>query len=55
MAMKIGYSATRHSFLVSFEEFCNRYDQIADVKLGDSFKQTLLQASIIHDTALLSS
>ena len=55
MGLKIADSPTRHSFLISFQEVCNRYDQIADVKLGDSFKRTLLQASIMHDTALLNS
>jgi hypothetical protein len=51
MALKIADSPTRHSFLISFQELCNRYDQIADVKLAESFKRTLLQASIMHDTA----
>jgi hypothetical protein len=46
MALKIADSPTRHSFLISFQELCNRYDQIADVKLAESFKRTLLQASI---------
>jgi hypothetical protein len=55
MALKIEDSPTRHSFLISFQELCNRYDQIADVKLAESFKCTLLQASIMHDTALLNS
>jgi hypothetical protein len=55
MALKIADSPTRHSFLISFQELCNRYDQIADVKLAESFKRTLLQASIMHDTALLNS
>jgi hypothetical protein len=55
MTLKIADSPTRHSFLVSFQEVCNRYVQLADVKLADSFKRTLLQASIMHDTALLNS
>jgi hypothetical protein len=55
MALKIVDSPSRHSFLVSFQEVCNRYDQLADVRLADSFKITLLQASIMHDTALLNS
>jgi hypothetical protein len=55
MTLKIADSPTRHSFLVSFQEVCNRYDQLADVSLADSFKRTLLQASIMHDTALLNS
>jgi hypothetical protein len=52
MALKIADSPSRHSFLVSFQEVCKRYDQLADVRLADSFKRTLLQASIMHDTAL---
>jgi hypothetical protein len=55
MALKIADSPTRHSFLISFQELYNCYDQIADVKLAESFKRTLLQASIMHDTALLNS
>jgi hypothetical protein len=55
MALKIADSPTCHSFLISFQEPCNRYDQIAGVKLAQSFKCTLLQASIMHDTALLNS
>jgi hypothetical protein len=55
MALKIADSPTHHSFLISFQELCNRYDQVADVKLAESFEQTLLQASIMHDTALLTS
>jgi hypothetical protein len=55
MALKIANSPTRHSFLISFQELCNCYNQIADVKLAESFKRTLLQASIMHDTALLNS
>jgi hypothetical protein len=60
MALKIADSPSRHSFLVSFQEICNRYDQLADnVRLADSFKRTLLQASIMHcymhNTALLNS
>jgi hypothetical protein len=31
--LKIADSPTRHSFLVSFQEVCNRYDQLADVRL----------------------
>jgi hypothetical protein len=54
MTLKIADSPTCHSFLVSFQEVCNRYDQLADVRLADSFKRTLLQASIMHDTALLN-
>jgi hypothetical protein len=50
MALKIVDSPTRHSFLVSFQEVCNWYDQISGVKLADSIKRTLLQASIMHDT-----
>jgi hypothetical protein len=55
MTLKIADSPTRHSFLISFQELCNRYDQIANVKLAESFKRTLLQASIMHDTASLNS
>jgi hypothetical protein len=55
MALKIADSPSQHSFLVSFQEVCNRYDQVADVRLADSFRRTLLQASIMHDTALLNS
>jgi hypothetical protein len=55
MTLKIADSPSRHSFLVLFQEVCNRYDQLADIRLADSFKRTLLQASIMHDTALLSS
>jgi hypothetical protein len=55
MALKIADSPSRHSFLVPFQEVCNRYDQLADVRLADSFKRTLLQASIMHDIALLNS
>jgi hypothetical protein len=55
MALKIADSPSPSSFLVSFQEICNRYDQLSDVRLADSFKRTLLQASIIHDTALLNS
>jgi hypothetical protein len=54
MALKIADSPSRHSFLVLFQELCNRYDQLADVRLADSFKRTLLQASIMHDIALLN-
>jgi hypothetical protein len=38
MTLKVADSPTRHSFLVSFQEVCNRYDQLADVRLADSFK-----------------
>jgi hypothetical protein len=55
MTLKIADSPTQHSFLVSFQEVCNRYDLLADVRLADSFKRTLPQASIMHDTALLNS
>jgi hypothetical protein len=55
MSLKIADSPTRHSFLISFQDLCNRYDQLADTKLNNSFKITLLQASIAHDTALLNS
>jgi hypothetical protein len=55
MALKIADSRSRHEFLVSFQEVCNRYDQLADVKLADTYKRTLLQASIMHDIALLNS
>jgi hypothetical protein len=55
MTLKIADYPTRNSFLVSFQEVCNRYDQLADVRLADSFRRTLLQASIMHDTALLNS
>jgi hypothetical protein len=55
MALIIADSPTRHSFLISFQELCNRYDQIASVKLAESFKRTLLQASIMNGTALLNS
>ena len=46
---------TRHSFLVSFQEVINRYEQIADKHLDDSLKKTLLHRSIMHDPALLNS
>jgi hypothetical protein len=46
MTLKIVDSPSRHSFLVLFQEVCNRYDQLADVRLADSFKRTLLQASL---------
>jgi hypothetical protein len=39
MTLKIADSPTRHSFLVSFQEVCNRYNQLADVRLADSFKK----------------
>jgi hypothetical protein len=55
MALKIADSPSRHGFLVLFQEVCNRYDQLADVKLADTFKRTLLQASIMHNTALHNS
>jgi hypothetical protein len=55
MALKITDSLTCHSFLISFQELCNRYDQVANVKLAESFKRTLLQACIMHGTALLNS
>jgi hypothetical protein len=55
MALRIVDSPSRHSFLVSFQDNCNMYDQLVDVRLADTFKRTLLQASIIHDTALLNS
>jgi hypothetical protein len=55
MALKIADSPSRHLFLVSFQEVCNRYDQLADVRLADTFKRTLLQASIMQNTALLNS
>jgi hypothetical protein len=55
MALKIADSPSRSSFLVSFQEICNRYDQLADVRLADSFRRTLLQASTMRDTALLNS
>jgi hypothetical protein len=48
-------SPSRHSFLVTFQDTCNRYDHLADVRLADSFKRTILQASIMHDIALLGS
>jgi hypothetical protein len=55
MSLKIADSPTRHAFLISFQDLCNRYDQLADTTLDNSFKRTLLQASIVHDTALLNS
>jgi hypothetical protein len=55
MSLKIANSPTRHAFLISFQDLCNRYDQLTDTKLDNSFKRTLLQASIVHDTALLNS
>jgi hypothetical protein len=51
MALKIADSPSPHSFLVSSQELCNRYDKLTDVRLADTFKRTLLQASIMHDTA----
>jgi hypothetical protein len=55
MSLKIVDSPTRHAFLISFQDLCNRYDQLADTALDNSFKRILLQASIVHDTALLNS
>jgi hypothetical protein len=55
MALKIADSPSQQSLLVSFQDNCNRYDQLADVRIADTFKRTLLQASIMHDTALLNS
>jgi hypothetical protein len=55
MALKIADSPSRSYFLVLFEEICNRYDQLADVRLADSFKRTLLQALTMHATALLNN
>jgi hypothetical protein len=55
MNLKIVDFPSRHAFLVSFHDVANRYDQLADVPLAASFKRTLLQASIMHDTALLNS
>jgi hypothetical protein len=54
MALEIADSPSQHSFLVSFQNVCIRYDQLADVRLADSFESTLLKASIMHDTALLN-
>jgi hypothetical protein len=39
MALKVAGSPSRHSFLVSFQEVCNRYDQLANVRLEDTFKE----------------
>jgi hypothetical protein len=39
MTLKIADSPIRHSFLVSFQEVCNRYDQLVDVRLADSFNR----------------
>lgn len=55
MPLKITNSPTRHSFLISFQELCNCYDQITDVKSAKSFRRTHLQASIMYNTALLNS
>jgi hypothetical protein len=55
LALKIADSPSRHDFLVLFRDTCNRYDQLTDVRLTDTFKGTLLQASIMHDIALLNS
>jgi hypothetical protein len=55
MALKIADFGSGHKFLVSFQDTCNRYDQLADVGLADTFKRTLLQASIMHNIALLNS
>jgi hypothetical protein len=55
MSLKIADSTSRHSFLVLFKEVCNRYDQLADIRLANTFKKTLLQVSIMHVTALLNS
>jgi hypothetical protein len=55
MNLKMADSPTRHSFLITFQELCNRYNQLAVTPLHDSFKQTVLQASIVNDTALLNS
>jgi hypothetical protein len=38
MALKIADSPSQHSFLVLFQEVCNRYDQLANVRLEDTFK-----------------
>jgi hypothetical protein len=54
MSLKISDSPTRHAFLISFQDLCNRYDQLADTALDNSFKRTLLQALIVHNTALLN-
>jgi hypothetical protein len=35
MTLKIADSPTCHSFLVSFQEVCNGYDQLADIRLAD--------------------
>jgi hypothetical protein len=55
MSLKKTNSPTRHAFLISFQDLCNRYDQLAGAALDNSSKRTLLQASIVHDTALLYS
>jgi hypothetical protein len=55
MNLRMADSPTRHSFLITFQELCNRYNQLAVTPLHDSFKQTVLQASIVNNTALLNS
>jgi hypothetical protein len=55
LALKIADFGSRHGFLISFQDICNRYDQLANAVVEDTFKRTLLQASIMHDTALLNS
>ncbi|OEU23369.1 hypothetical protein FRACYDRAFT_233542 [Fragilariopsis cylindrus CCMP1102] len=55
LSLKTTDFPTRHGFLISFQELTNRYDQIADKHLDDSFKKTLLQRFIMYDTALLNS
>jgi hypothetical protein len=41
MALKIADLGSRHGFLVSFQDTCNRYDQLADVGLADTFLKEL--------------
>ena len=52
MSLKILDCSTRHEFLILFNDTTNRYDKIADVALTESLKRTLLQAALVHDSAL---
>jgi hypothetical protein len=40
-ALKIADSPSRRDFLVSFQDTCNRYDQLADARLADTFKNSI--------------
>ena len=53
--LKMADSPTRHEFLISFQDTCNRYDTLAGISLTTDLKKTLLQKAIVHDVALLNS